>query len=198
MSVKTNEKFINLSDKQVVLDLLAETNADQKRKLQEEIYDRFAQKIFKKCFSILNNQEQAEDLTQDILMKVFVNLHQYKGLSFNSWVMAIAQNHAIDYLKKEKRLRFEPLSKKFEEQFNDVELNNEALLEAELQKMEKAFIQLPESQKLILMMRYKERQSIKEIAKALKAGESAIKMRLKRGRMHLAKLIKKIHDTQKG
>lgn len=195
--MKTDVNYKNKSDKQVVKYLLGETNPSQKRRLQEELYDRFAQKIYRKCFSVLNNQSQAEDLTQDILIKIFVNLYQYKGGSFNSWVMAIAQNHAIDYLKKENRLKFEPFSKNYKEQIDDSELNNESLLETKLQEMEDAFVLLPEPQRLILIMRYKERQSIKEISKALDAGESAIKMRLKRGRNQLAKLIKKNDDKQK-
>ena len=193
--VKTAFNYQNLSDKEVVQHLLVATNANDKRKLQEELYDRYAHKIFKKCYGILHNQSQAEDLTHDILIKIFVNLHQYKGHSFNSWVMAIAQNHTIDYLKKENRLKFEPISRDYNTVPSEPELNNEALLETQLQEMENAFSLLSESHRLILMMRYKDRQSIKEISKALKVGESAIKMRLKRGRTHLANLINKKHET---
>ena len=189
--MKTGIIYKNLSDKDIVHLLVNETDTQTKRKLQEEIYDRFAQKIFRKCHSILHNPSQAEDLTQDILLKVFINLHQYNGRSFSSWVMTIAQNHTIDYLKKENRLKFDPILKDYKAPFSETELSNEALLETKLQKMEDAFTLLPESQRLILMMRYKDRRSIKEISKALEAGESAIKMRLKRGRAHLAKLIKK-------
>ncbi len=182
----------NLSDKELVQQLLSETDPLWVRNLQEELYNRLAQKIFHKCYSILNNREQAEDLTHDILIKIFLNLDKYRGKApFLSWVMAIAQNHTISYLKKEKRLNFEPIPKGYEHPEDEEELTNNALLETKLKSMEESFVGLSESQRLLLMMRYKDLRSIKDIAKALQVGESAIKMRLKRSRNRLAQIIKK-------
>jgi len=147
-----------LTDKQLVKAILSAKDPTIKRQLQEDLYHRFADKIYFKCFNIVKSKEIAKDLTHDIIIKIFFNLGKYSGKSeFYSWVAAITYNHCINWLNKEKKLQV---------------------------------AQLKEAEKIVLLMRYQDGLAVKNIANILKIGESAVKMRLKRGRDHLIRLVK--------
>ena len=186
-----------LSDKELAGAILHATENSQRRQLQEELYDRYAEKIFFKSLSIVNNRDTAKDLTHDVLVKIFLRLGSYRGDSpFGGWVMAVTYNHCISYLEKEKRLRWEDFdSHQFEMAVDDIESENNILLELQLTQLEQLLDELNDSDRLILLMRYQDAMPVKEIADILQIGESAVKMRLKRSRDRLAELFKeKIHE----
>ena len=98
-----------------------------------------------------------------------------------------------ELLNKEKKLRVEPI----ENHAYQIGLDDSAeaiaikiLEELQLSQLERLFQQLKEAEKIVLLMRYQDGLSIKNIASILKIGESAVKMRLKRGRDRLIRLVK--------
>lgn len=181
-----------LEDKDLVKAILSESNREKKRKLQEELYVRYADTVYKKCKSIIKNSETAKDLAHDILVKVFLKLNKFRGeSSFYSWVYAITFNHCMTHIEKEKRLKIEDFeTHSYEIATDEIELEHKILKEVRLTQLETVFEYLPEAERLILIMRYQDGVAVKNIAKHLNIGESAVKMRLKRSRDHLAKLIK--------
>ena len=67
------------------------------------LYDRHEKLVYNKCLSMLKNQTDAEDLTHDIFIKVFVSLKQFKGASqFKTWLFSITYNFCISFLRKKK------------------------------------------------------------------------------------------------
>ena len=57
------------------------------------IYDRYANKVYRKCLSVIKESDTAQDLVHDILVKVFVSLPTFKGQSkLGSWIYAITYN----------------------------------------------------------------------------------------------------------
>ena len=194
------EPSIELSDKELVKAIISSKHRKDQRILQEELYNRYAEKIFYKCNSILKNEETAKDLTHDIVVKVFIKLNKFRGeSSFYTWVMAVTYNHCISFLEKEKRIQFSPLDDhSYELSSNELELEHKVLKELRFQQLEKVFQLLKEKEKIILLMRYQDGMSIRDISTLLKISESAVKMRLKRSRDHLAKLLKsKISQDEK-
>jgi RNA polymerase sigma factor (sigma-70 family) len=160
--------------------------------LQELLYDRYSTKIFHKCLSIIKDREAAKDCTHDIMVKIFMKLGDFKGKSaFSLWVHSITYNFCMDYLSKQKRLDFSDYSDyEYEKVSNDDEsLENKILQDLKLTQLEIVFEQLNPDEKIILMMRYQDGHSVKEISDTLGVGESAVKMRLKRSRDRLAELI---------
>ena len=160
--------------------------------LQELLYDRYSAKIFHKCLSIIKDREAAKDCTHDIMVKIFMKLGDFKGKSaFSLWVHSISYNYCMDYLSKQKRLDFSDYSDhEYEAVANDDEsLESKLLQDLKLTQLEVVFEQLTPDEKIILMMRYQDGLSVKEISDTLNVGESAVKMRLKRSRDHLAELI---------
>ena len=169
------------------------------RHLLEILYDRYAKKVYYKCLSITKNNETSQDLAHDIMIKVFLNLSKYKGNSdFSFWVYSITYNHCMDYLKKKKRLRFDDFESNEYEQMStdDIELENKILKEIQLEQLEVLFKELKGNDKIILLMRYQDSMPVKQIASILNVGESAVKMRLKRGRDRLAELLKEAQNEE--
>lgn len=183
----------NLSDKELVQLILQEKDPEKLRYWQEELYNRYADIIYKTSLTIIADISLAKDITHDILVKVFTKLHTYQGNAhFYSWIKRITYNHCINFLAKKKKWHLEELdSDTYDLAIDEIELEHKMLLEVELEQMEQAFEQLPENERLILMMRYQDGMSVKKIKEVMKISESAVKMRLKRSRDHLAQLIKK-------
>ena len=167
--------------------------------MQELLYDRYSVKIFHKCLSLIKDREAAKDCTHDIMVKIFMKLGDFKGKSaFSLWVHSITYNFCMDYLSKQKRLDFSDYSEyEYEAVANDDEsLENKLLQDLKLTQLEIVFEQLNPDEKIILMMRYQDGMSVKDISDTLNVGESAVKMRLKRSRDHLAELITSLEKKQ--
>ena len=179
------------SDPDLVRLILTASNKEEQRGYQKVLYERYAAGIYYKCLSILKNKETAKDLAHDIIIKIFLNLSKYSGKgAFASWVYTIAYNHCISHIQKTKKLKFEGSGEELEIAADEEELANKLLKEIQLDKLERLLEQLKEEDKIILLMRYQDAMSIKQIALALSIGESAVKMRLKRSRDYLARLMK--------
>ena len=73
---------------------------DNKEEVFDEIMTTYGQELLHLVFSYVKNEAIAEELTQDIFVKVYYSIHKYKGKSsFRTWIWRIAINHCKDYLK---------------------------------------------------------------------------------------------------
>ncbi len=184
----------HLTDEQVVARVLEGETA-----LLDVLYERYSGKIFHKCLSLIKDREAAKDCTHDIIVKVFMNLANFKGRSaFSLWVHSISYNYCMDYLQKRKRTDF---SDNIEYELDvltndDNDLEDKLLHDLQLVQLETVFEKLNTDEKMILMMRYQDNMSVKDISDSLQIGESAVKMRLKRGRDHLGELIVALEKNQ--
>lgn len=189
--LKNKEKNIaKISDQE-----LLERIQKGEKALLEILYKRYAERVYHKCIGMTHDVEQAKDLTHDIFIKIFTKLHTFKGNSaFSLWVHSIAYNHCINYLlKKSKRIVKEIGQQSFAElTITDIEAEHNELKTLQITQLNLLMQQLSPQERGILLMRYQDELSVKEIAIALKMGESAVKMRLKRSRDKLAQLLKKM------
>lgn len=158
------------------------------RQLLNELYNRYAGKIYYKCLSMVKDGTLAQDLAHDVFIKVVTNLHKYKGtadLSF--WIYAITYNHCVNHLRKARRLRFDPIEETAEPADDgEHELTEKIVRDLKLTQLKRLIRMLKPDEEVILLMRYQDGMSIKQIARILELGESAVKMRLKRVRNRLA------------
>lgn len=191
--IEKDRKHRDASDEEIVR-LVLEGN----RVLLEELYDRYASKIYYKCLSITKDRHTSKDLAHDIVIKIFTSLDKFQGKSaFSFWVYAIANNHCLSYIKKNSNRR----TIEIDETEEDIEdegaalLHNKILKDLRLDQLELVLDDMDPNDKLILMMRYQDGFSVKQMAKTLKIGESAVKMRLKRSRDKLADLIKGMENN---
>ncbi|MFK8102503.1 MAG: RNA polymerase sigma factor [Saprospiraceae bacterium] len=170
------------------------------RELLEVLYDRYADKVFHKCLSLTKQPEVAKDLAHDIMIKIFMQLAKFKAKSsFSVWVHSITYNHCMDHFRIRKRLKFVNFEAQQHEDLavSDLEKEIKVLEELQLNQLEVLFEKLKPENKLMLLMRYQDGLSIKQIAAALEINASAVKMRLKRSRDKLAKLINELSHEPK-
>ncbi len=150
------------------------------------IVSKYQQKIYNLIYQRVKNRETAEDLCQDVFLKAWQALPNFKGQStFYSWVYKIAINCSIDFLRKQNR--------KFVVSWEELPPNAEDILQAIkkhpslsqiLEKKEfrdvlsKAVNQLPSRQRCVFYLRYEEELRIKDIASRLNKSEGTIKTHL--------------------
>jgi RNA polymerase sigma factor (sigma-70 family) len=165
----------------------------QDQEAEEVLYERYAPKVYRKCFNILRDSEEAKDLQQDIMLRVLDRLHQYKGNSkFSYWVFAITYNYCMNWLKEQKRWPKEALTALHDYAEEETEvLEQLEKRELELDQLEKLMASLKAEERMLLEMHYFNKMSVKEIAIVLNLGESAVKMRMKRARAKLANQLKR-------
>lgn len=158
------------------------------------LYTRYSGKVFSKCISMLKDEGLAQDATQDIFIKIYTNLAKFSEKSkFSTWIYSITYNYCIDFLrkkKKEKNLFTGEMDTPPDivEDVEDIEL-----LQIELKKLKVILNKIPIGDKAILMMKYQEEMSIKEIAESLEKTESAIKMKIKRAKAKALSVYKDIY-----
>ena len=176
----------SLADEMIIQHILAGNN--RYFSVLSERYDKI---IFQRCYHYVKDGELADDLTQEILIKVFVNLKNFRAeAKFTTWLYAIIHHTCIDYLRKQKKRDHEVISGKLADKLPDIveqELDISAHHSKEL--LEILLEQVSIEDKLILLLKYQDKKSIREIALSLQLSESAIKMRLMRAREKLKKLV---------
>lgn len=188
MTDKLNQ-IKKLEDEEIIQLVLKTGKTD----LLSVLYERYVQKIYYKCISLTKDKVMSKDLSHDILVKVFLNISQFKGNSrFSLWVHTITYNYCMDYLKKQKRLKLEEYEEyKFEHiSEEEIDSSTEDLKDIRLGKLQELLGKMKSEDKLVLLMYYQDDFSVKRMAAVLELGESAVKMRLKRARERLAKLYR--------
>lgn len=159
----------------------------QKNAYFEELYRRYADKVYRKCLSFVRDEALAEDYAHDIFLKLMVNLSHFRETArFSTWLYSITYNFCVDQVRSTKRLAEESLSEEFDVQEEDVSAMETAEMEAK--RLNAALMKLPAEERSILLMKYQDDLSIKEIADAFQLSESAVKMRLLRGKEKVRKI----------
>lgn len=149
--------------------------------------------IYFMLFGILRNEAEAEDAAQETAIKVYRNLHNFRGDSqFRTWVLSIARNEALGRLRREESRREDSLEALTDDQSGDYtpafltswrEVPTEALERKELGDiLRKAIDGLPVIYRNVLLLRDIEEMDVRETAAALGITEGTVKVRLHRAR----------------
>lgn len=176
-----NDPYKDITDEDLVKEIVAKKDS----MIFGVLYDRYAKMVFNKCYGFAKSQKEAEDLTQDVFLMVFVKLASFKGNSkFSTWLYSFTYNFCVNYVNRDK-------GRKISDRSNDIgdeeyrlsqEVTDEHLLELQVEKLKKALEMIPGEDKTILMLKYQDGVSIKELESTLELGTSAVKMRLKRAK----------------
>lgn len=155
----------------------------------EELYERYADKVYRKCLTLVKDPAQAEDFTHDIFLKLIVKLGSFKEEArFSTWLYSITYNYCMDQLRVNRKRGETSLEEELELADEDVDVS--VLIEdrdADARRLHRAIDHLSTEERSILMMKYLDDLSIKDIASVFKITESAVKMRLLRSRENLRK-----------
>ena len=164
----------------------------------EHLVARHRDKIYARAFSMLRNEDEAVDLSQEAWVKGWQRLVQFQGeASFVTWMTRIVINLCLDQLRKQKRHRTESIELMEEEsggverQMPVVQANPTAGLErAELrQRIDKALGQLSVEHRTVLILHEFEELEYKEIAKRMQCSIGTVMSRLFYARRKMANLL---------
>jgi RNA polymerase sigma-70 factor (ECF subfamily) len=156
--------------------------------------------IYFLLLSLLKNETEAEDAAQETVIKVYLNLKNFRGDSqFRTWVLSIARNEGLGRLRRQTNRREDSLEAETDDQNGDFtpailtswrEIPTEALEKKELAAIVRAGIEsLPEIYRNIIFLRDIEEMDIRETAAALGISEGAVKVRLHRARAMLQRRL---------
>jgi len=164
----------------------------------EELVARHRDKVFARAFSMVRNEEEAVDLSQEAWVKGWQRLPQFLGeSSFGTWITRIIINLCLDHLRKQKRQRFESIEAMDEEsggverQMPVVTPNPTVNLERqELRKrIDQALGQLSHEHRTVLVLHEFEEMEYKEIAKTMGCSIGTVMSRLFYARRKMAALL---------
>lgn len=165
-----------------------------------EWYDLYHQTIFKFIFMLTRDYQQAEDLTQETFFKAYKYYHTFNSQSSEkTWLFSIAHNVTVDYLRKQKPIRF--FKELFQAQIDSKELpENVVQLKESSVEIYEAMRELKQSHREVIILRKIKGFSISETAEILNCSESKVKSTLHRGMLALEKRLLKeaeLHEHTK-
>jgi RNA polymerase sigma-70 factor, ECF subfamily len=164
----------------------------------EELVARHRDKIYARAFSMLRNEQEAIDLSQEAWVKGWQRLNQFQGeSSFGTWMTRIVINLCLDELRRQKRQRTDSMeaieeeSGGVERQMPILEVNPTAGLERfELrQRIDRALGQLSHEHRTVLVLHEFEDMEYKQIAKTMDCSIGTVMSRLFYARRKLAALL---------
>jgi RNA polymerase sigma-70 factor (ECF subfamily) len=164
----------------------------------EELVARHRDKIYARAFSMMRNEEDAFDLSQEAWIKGWQRLKQFQGdSSFATWMTRIVINLCLDLMRKQKRQRAESIENLSEESGGverQMPIDNpnptEGLERAELRKrIDAAMEQLSEAHRTVLILHEFEQLEYKQIAKRMNCSLGTVMSRLFYARRRMASLM---------
>lgn len=149
----------------------------------EAVYDRYADMLYRLALSHLQSREDAEDVVQDVFAKYLGEAGKLKDAEHErAWLIRVTVNACHDFLRKKKYRTHVPLDEISEITAKDAE---------PLPDVFGMVAVLPEKYKTVIVLHYLEGYSVEEIGKIISISNSAVKMRLSRGRELLKKHMEK-------
>ncbi|WP_018342710.1 RNA polymerase sigma factor [Cytophaga aurantiaca] len=168
------------------------------RKSYAEFVGVFASRIYNIALNILQNKEEAEEVAQDVFMKIFQSIESFDGsCSLKTWIYRITVNKSLDALRAKKRKASLSVFSNFfneegEEKIVAIEVNHPGI---QLEQQEEAEIlfsaidKLPERQKTVFVLYQFEDMSYKEIATTLEISASAVDSLMSRAKKQLREYL---------
>ena len=190
----------NLSEKAQIDYRLVQLAVKGDQKSYAELMARYKDSIYFMLLKMVNNRDDADDLTIEAFGKAFKNLHQYTpDFAFSTWLFKIATNNCIDFIRRKRKFTFS-IDKNMEND-NGQEMQFEIkspLLDPEekMIKKQKAILMRDVVEKLkprykrLVELRYFQERSYEEIADELKLPLGTVKAQLFRAREFLYQILK--------
>ena len=153
----------------------------------------FKDKVFRLAKRLLVSTEEAEDATQEILLKLWNKKEQiqdYKNVE--AFSMTMTKNFCLDKLKSKHAQNLKIVHNNYQD--NNVSLQKQVEVNDSLSWVSKIMEELPEQQKIILQLRDIEQYDFSEISEMLDMNETAIRVSLSRGRKTLREKLTKTHS----
>jgi RNA polymerase sigma-70 factor (ECF subfamily) len=167
----------------------------------EAVVRQYRRKVFNVAYKFVGKHDEAEDLTQDIFLKIFKSLDTFdRRANFQTWLISVSRNLCIDHYRSVRKER-----ETIDRETDTAELATPAPGQSQIAALEQrdrvellreALASLPKTLRTAVLMRDLQELSYHEIAVALHLPEGTVKSRINRGRSELARQIKKLRGEQ--
>lgn len=165
------------------------------------LVNTYSKRVFNLAYQFAGSYEEAEDLTQDIFLKLYNSISKYDfEKNFTAWLLTLARNHLIDQYRKtkwEKKSRDE-----FDEHYLSAGINSspeESVLAQESKKIVwEGFNHLSSEIRMAVILRDIQGKKYEEIAEIMELPLGTVKSRVNRGRLQLAKILKERKEKRNG
>jgi RNA polymerase sigma factor (sigma-70 family) len=179
----STQSNLHISDSDLIKGCL-----ENDRRMQQELYNRFAPKMYGVCLRYAGNADDAQDILQDGFVKIFRKLDSFRSEgSFEGWIRRIFVNTAIEHFRRKNYLQ--PVTEKEENQIESKTISAlDGLSEKDILKLVQ---QLSPGYRTVFNLYVVEGFSHKEIASMLEITEGTSKSQLSRAKVILQDMIKK-------
>ncbi|HYJ89853.1 MAG TPA: sigma-70 family RNA polymerase sigma factor [Pyrinomonadaceae bacterium] len=165
----------------------------------EEIVSLYSRRIFNLAYRFTSSIAAAEDLTQEVFIRIYKTLDQYdsKQGDLTNWLMRLARNLIIDDYRHRQRNPQNSMADAVDDhQYHLRAIGSSAQKEIERKELagqvQEGIDKLPEDLRTCVILRDIEELSYQEIVDVLKIPEGTVKSRINRGRIELAKILKRM------
>ena len=166
----------------------------------ELIVRQYWRKVFNIAYKFVGKHDAAEDLAQDIFLKIFKSLNTFdRRANFQTWLISVSRNLCIDHYRSVRKER-ETIDRDIDP--NELSpASHEISPMAHLEQRDRvvllrhALAELPDTLKTAVLMRDIQEMTYQEIADRLKLPEGTVKSRINRGRTELARHVKRMVDS---
>jgi RNA polymerase sigma-70 factor (ECF subfamily) len=165
----------------------------------EAVVRQHWRKVFNVAYKFVGKHDEAEDLAQDIFLKIFKALDTFdRRANFQTWIISIARNLCIDHYRSVRKER-ETIAREVdagELTPASADIGPDGVLEqSDLRALlQRALEKLPVSLRTAVVLRDLQELSYQEIADRLRLPEGTVKSRINRGRLELARQIRRLQD----
>jgi RNA polymerase sigma factor (sigma-70 family) len=175
-----------LKDEEIIKRIIQDKNPE----LFGILHKRYYKKVVDKSYGFIKDKSLSEEFANDILSKAFEKLEGFKGnSSFSSWLFSITYNHCIDYMRLKKKLHYPDWNRNnvIPEIIDETE---EDLWVTNYDDLIRLLENIHPEEKALILMKYQDGISLREMGETLRISEDAVKMRLKRARTRVIYLRK--------
>lgn len=154
----------------------------------ESMIDRYHSSIFKYCYHMLRQRQDAEDACQDIFLKTMKSFNDQQNIqSEGNWIYRVAHNHCLNILKKRKLLRLLP----FMQERNVDSFQDASLADVELSMdIDRLLAGLSSEERSIMVLRIIEDKSFEEIGAIIHYSSATTRKKFERSKRKLQKSLK--------
>lgn len=170
----------------------------------EELLRTHHRKTYNLCYRFTGNTAEAEDLTQEIFVKIFQTLASFdpEQAQFSTWLNRISRNHLVDHYRRTRRDRATASLDDEDEGIHpragpasDARASVEARERRDL--LQAALSRLPPEMREVVILRDLQDMDYAEIAQTLGVPEGTVKSRINRGRLELARVLKRMLNNER-
>jgi RNA polymerase sigma-70 factor, ECF subfamily len=167
----------------------------------ESLYNEYKKLVFNVCLHYLLNREDAQDVAQDVFVKIYHNFHQYNPdtASLKTWIYRIAINQSLDFLKAKKtKKRFGFITSLFHQESNELlhdvaQVSHPGITMEDkegLEELLRIIQSLPDKQKTAIILTKIEGRPQKEVAEIMNINIKAVESLLQRAKQTIEKKLK--------